>query len=119
MWERIHDHEPDTGELTVRALMSAECPQWSALPMEYVRTSGTDNAIWRLRVEHGEDLVVRLPRRPYAAEHVEQEMKLLRMPSAVPVSATPRTPSVRHLGKPNEAFPHRWAVLDWLGGADA
>jgi aminoglycoside phosphotransferase (APT) family kinase protein len=117
--ERIHDQEPDTSELTVRALLSAECPQWSALPMDYVRTSGTDNAMWRLRVERGEDLVVRLPRRPYAAEHVEQEMNILRLLAEVPVSAAVRTPTVRHVGEPNEAFPHRWAVLNWLGGNDA
>ena len=64
MNERIHDDEPDTGEQVVRALLQAERPQWAALPMEYLRTSGTDNAMWRVSAESGRDLVVRLPRRP-------------------------------------------------------
>jgi aminoglycoside phosphotransferase (APT) family kinase protein len=87
--------------------------------MDYVRTSGTDNAMWRLRVERGEDLVVRLPRRPAAAEHVEQETNLLRMLAEVPVSRNLRTPRVHHVGEPNSAFPHQWAVLGWLSGTDA
>ena len=76
--ERIHDDEPDTSEPMVRALLAAECPAWADLPMEYLRSSGTDNAMWRLRPEGGNDLVVRLPRRPNAAANVEQETYLLR-----------------------------------------
>ena len=67
----------DDAQVTLQSC-SAECPQWSALPTEYVRTSGTDNAMWRLRVEHGEDLVVRLPRRPYAAEGLRSNCRSAR-----------------------------------------
>jgi len=75
--ERIHDNEPDTGEAVVRSLLQAECPHWANAPIEYLRTSGTDNAMWRLRVDHGPDLVVRLPRRPGAAAGVLQEVAVL------------------------------------------
>jgi aminoglycoside phosphotransferase (APT) family kinase protein len=117
--ERIHDEEPDTSEQIVRALLSAECSQWSALPLEYVRTSGTDNAMWRVRVERGKDLVVRLPRRPSAAKGVDQEMNLLRILTAVPLNANVRTPNVCHIGEPSDVFAHQWAVLEWLEGTDA
>lgn len=100
-------------------MLAAECPAWADLPMEYLRSSGTDNAMWRLRQEGGNDLVVRLPRRPHAAANVELEMGLLNALSATHVSSVVRTPTVRHVGEPHEAFPHRWSVLDWLEGTDA
>lgn len=119
MSERIHDDEPDTSEATVRTLLAAECPAWGDLPMEYLRSSGTDNAMWRLRIEDANDLVVRLPRRPNAAANVEQEMELLGALSATRLSSVVRTPTVRHVGQPHQAFPYRWSVLDWLEGTDA
>lgn len=117
--ERIHDDEPDTSEATVRTLLAAECPGWARLPMEYLRSSGTDNAMWRVRVETGVDVVVRMPRRPHAAEMVEQEMKLLSALSATQLPSVVGTPTVRHVGEPHEVFPHRWSVLEWLDGTDA
>jgi aminoglycoside phosphotransferase (APT) family kinase protein len=60
--ERIHDDEPDTSEAIVRALLAAGCPQWATLPLTYLRTSGTDNAMWRVHADGGGDVVVRLPR---------------------------------------------------------
>ena len=119
MSERIHDDEPDTSEATVRTLLAAERPAWANLPMEYLRSSGTDNAMWRLRLEVGDDLVVRLPRRQHAANKVEQEMQLLSALSTTPLAAVVGTPTVRHVGNPHEVFPHRWSVLDWLEGTDA
>jgi aminoglycoside phosphotransferase (APT) family kinase protein len=116
---RIHDDEPDTSEATVRALLAAECPVWAELPMEYLRSSGTDNAMWRLRPENGNDLVVRLPRRPHAAETVEPEMGLLGALAATHLSSVVHTPRVRHVGEPHEVFPHRWSIMNWLEGTDA
>src|SRR5262245_33243022 len=75
--ERIHDDEPDTSEGTVRALLEGQCPGWAGLPLSYVRTSGTDNAMWRVHVDGGEDVVVRLPRRPGAARTIGHEVELL------------------------------------------
>jgi aminoglycoside phosphotransferase (APT) family kinase protein len=117
--KRIHDDEPDTSEATVRALLASECPSWADLSMEYLHSSGTDNAMWRLHGEPGDDLVVRLPRRPHAAEQVAQEMELLGALRTSRLSSIVRTPNVRHVGEPHEVFPHRWSVLDWLDGTDA
>lgn len=117
MNERIHDDEPDTSEPVVRVLLAAECPQWATAPLEYLKTSGTDNAMWRVQLEDGVDVVVRLPRRPGAAAMVEQEVAVLRRVDAADIGVP--TPVVRHVGSANEAFPHRWSVLDWIDGTDA
>jgi len=119
MGHQIHDDEPDTSEATLRALLQAECSQWSDLPAEYLQTSGTDNAMWRVRVDGGSDVVVRLPRRPRAAGLVAQETALLRALSATRIGTVVSTPRVLHVGEPHEVFPHRWSVLSWLEGTDA
>ncbi|MEM8621603.1 MAG: hypothetical protein AAGF73_17980 [Actinomycetota bacterium] len=56
MSERIHDNEPDTSEAVVRALLQAELPELAASPVEYLATSGTDNAMWRIHTDSGRDL---------------------------------------------------------------
>ena len=119
MTERIHDDEPDTSERVVRVLLAAECPQWSTAPIEYVMSSGTDNAMWRVRLQDQPDVVVRLPRRPDAAASAEHEMRVLRQIEQSQVRSRVITPSVRHTGRPHEVFPHRWSVLEWIDGSDA
>jgi len=116
---RIHDDEPDTSEPIVRALLEAECSQWAKSPIEYLETSGTDNAMWRVRRNDGPDVVVRLPRRPHAAAGVEQETAVLRQIAHTRIGSVVQTPLVRHAGQPHEVFPHRWSVLEWIGGSDA
>jgi aminoglycoside phosphotransferase (APT) family kinase protein len=117
--ERIHDHELDTNELTVRALLAGQCPEWSGLLLSYVRSSGTSNAMWRVHVPDDADVVVRLPRRAETEETMVQELRLLPMLADTPLALIVRTPLVRHVGQPSDAFPLRWAVLGWLDGADA
>lgn len=117
--ERIHDDEPDTSEPVVRMLLTAECPQWSASPIEYLKTSGTDNAMWRVHLGDQPDVVVRLPRRPGAAAGVEREVTVLRQVERSRLRSIVATPSVRHVGRPQEGFPYRWSVLEWIDGSDA
>lgn len=119
MRHRIHDDEPDTSEAVVRTLLAAECPQWARLPTEYLHTSGTDNAMWRVRVVDAADVVVRLPRRPRAAENVDAEANLLQRLQASDLPSVVSTPEVLHVGQPHEVFPHQWSVFGWLDGTDA
>jgi len=117
--ERIHDDEPDTSEPVVRALLRADLPQWSDSRIEYLATSGTDNAMWRVYVDEGCDVVVRLPRRPGAAEGVLRETAVLRELYDRGFGSVVKTPRVRHVGEPHERFPHYWSVLEWIDGTDA
>ena len=119
MAERIHDDELDTAEATVRALLRAQCPQWSQLPLSYLRTSGTDHAMWRICMSNDDDVVVRLPRRARSGETLRRELELLTLIATSPLAGVVATPTLRHMGEPTDAFPHPWAVLDWLDGSDA
>ena len=119
MSERIHDDEPDTSESVARTLLQAECPKWARSPLDYLATSGTDNAMWRVRADDGPDLVVRLPRRPGSAANVLQETALLAQIERASIGAFVRTPKVRHVGQPHDVFAHHWSVLEWIDGADA
>jgi aminoglycoside phosphotransferase (APT) family kinase protein len=117
--ERIHDDEPDTSGPVVRSLLEAECPRWSQSPIEYLATSGTDNAMWRISVDDGPDMVIRLPRRPGAAAGVLHEAAVLQQIEPTSIGSTVNTPKLRHLGEPHELFPHHWTVLEWINGSDA
>jgi len=117
--ERIHDDEPDTSEPVVRALLEAECPQWAQLPIQYLKTSGTDNAMWRVRIGQEPDVVIRLPRRPGAAAGVLNEAAVLRHLEQASRGTKMRTPRLRHLGQPHDVFAHDWMVLEWIDGSDA
>ncbi|MFT4167058.1 MAG: aminoglycoside phosphotransferase family protein [Microlunatus sp.] len=107
----LHDDEPDTSPQVVQTLLSEQAPELCELPLEALNNTGSDNALYRL----GTDLVVRLPRRPGAARSIEVELAWLPRLSGLPVAV----PRVRHAGEPTGHYPYRWAVLHWLGGADA
>jgi aminoglycoside phosphotransferase (APT) family kinase protein len=117
--ERIHDDEPDTSGPVIRSLLEAECPQWAQSSIEYLKTSGTDNAMWRVRVDDGPDMVVRLPRRPGAGAGVLREAAVLGQIERTSLGSDVKTPTVRHVGEPHDVFPHRWMVLEWIDGSDA
>lgn len=97
---------PDISEMLVEKLVQAQFPQWAGRPVVAV-PSGTDNLMFRL----GDDLVIRLPRRP--GPNVEKEYRWLpwlapRLPLAVPEPVA--------LGRPGEGCPLTWSISRWLPG---
>ncbi|WP_328943282.1 aminoglycoside phosphotransferase family protein [Streptomyces sp. NBC_00250] len=103
--------ELDIDTALVERLVAAQFPEWAGLPLRAVASAGTDNAMFRL----GDDLVVRLPRVPYAARQVEREQRWLpllgpHLPLDVPVP-------VGRAGESAE-FPLPWSVYRWLDGDD-
>jgi len=109
---KMHDDEVDTNVSLVARLLAAQFPQWSDLPVEPVRSAGTDNALYRL----GEHLVVRLPRIHWATGQVEKEQRWLPrlapyLPLAIPVPLA--------MGMPAEGYPWHWSVYRWLEGETA
>jgi len=108
----MHAGEVDTDASLVRRLLSAQFPQWADLPIERVRSSGTDNALYRL----GDDMVVRLPRIHWAIGNVGKEHRWLPrlaplLPLAIPVPLA--------MGMPAEGYPWHWSVYRWLEGQNA
>ena len=108
----MHDDEVDIGLTLARRLVAEQFPDWAGLPMQPVRSAGTDNALFRL----GADMAVRLPRRPAAGEQARKESRWLpllapHLPLDVPVPLA--------LGMPAESYPYPWSVCRWLAGEDA
>lgn len=109
---KMHDGEIETDPALVRRLLAAQFPQWAALPIVPVASSGTDNAIYRL----GDDLAARLPRIGWAARQAALEAEWLprlspHLPLALPVPLA--------LGRPAEGYPFDWSVCTWLPGTSA
>jgi aminoglycoside phosphotransferase (APT) family kinase protein len=110
--KKMHADEVDTDASLVCRLLATQFPQWADLRIERIASAGTDNAIYRL----GDDLSVRLPRRPGAIGQVEKEERWLpilapHLPLAIPVPLAK--------GTPGEGYPWHWCVSPWLKGDDA
>ena len=69
----MHVDEVITDGSLVGRLLAVQFPQWADLPVEPVRSAGTDNALYRL----GDDMVVRLPRISWATGQVDKENEWL------------------------------------------
>src|SRR5215204_712045 len=109
---KMHADELDTDAALVERLLIEQFPHWADLPIEPVLPMGTDNALYRL----GDDMVVRLPRRPRDSITLEKERWWLPklaplLPLAVPVPLA--------AGTPGETFPLAWSVYTWLSGENA
>jgi aminoglycoside phosphotransferase (APT) family kinase protein len=95
----------------VRWLIARQFSRWADLPLTKVRSAGTDHAIYRL----GDDMVVRLPRLPAAANMVDNEQQWLpRLAPLLPLAV----PEPLGKGAPDDWFPYPWSVYRWLPGKD-
>jgi aminoglycoside phosphotransferase (APT) family kinase protein len=70
---KMHVDEVDTDVSLVCRLFAAQFPHWADLPIEPVRSAGTDNALYR----PGQGMVVRLPRIDWAVGQVDKEQQWL------------------------------------------
>lgn len=111
---KMHTDELDIDAALVSRLIRGQFPQWAGLPIRRADSSGTENAIYRL----GEDLSVRLPRRPAASqlERLEKEHRWLpRLAALLPLAI----PVPLGRGRPAEGYPLPWSVHRWLEGETA
>ena len=109
---KMHADEVDTDISLVGRLVAAQFPRWAGLPIQPVRSAGTDNALYRL----GDEMVVRLPRIHWAVAQVEKEQEWLPrlaplLPLAIPVPLAQGTPA--------DEYPWEWSVYRWLEGETA
>ena len=106
---RMHADEFEADADLVSRLLTRQFPQWADLPLEPVASAGTDNALFRL----GAQMVVRLPRILWAVDNVNREQEWLpHLAPLLPVAI----PTPLGLGEPDEGYPWRWSVYEWLDG---
>jgi aminoglycoside phosphotransferase (APT) family kinase protein len=108
----MHPDELDTDAALVERLLTQQFPHWAGLSIEPVLTMGTDNALYRL----GDDMVVRLPRRPRDSIVLEKECRWL--PKLAPLLPLD-VPIPLAKGAPGAGFPLAWSVYSWLRGENA
>lgn len=108
----MHKDEIEIDVGLVAHLVEAQFPQWARLPLSRTGAHGTDHAIFRL----GDDLAVRLPRHPGAAEQVEKEGRW--SPWLAPRLPAP-IPAPMGRGAPSETYPYPWSISPWLEGETA
>ena len=109
---KMHADELDIDDALVGRLLAAQFPHWAGIPIEPVRSAGTDHALYRL----GDDMAVRLPRIPGATGQVDKEQRWLpwlapHLPLAIPVPLAQ--------GAPGAGYPWPWSVYRWLEGENA
>ncbi len=112
MTKTLHENEFRISADLVSRLLTSQFPNLSSLPLRPVYGGGTDNVMFRL----GDDLAVRLPRRPEASGQIEKEVRFLPVLAPhLPLSI----PEPVHYGAPSEIFPHPWSVCKWIEGENA
>lgn len=109
---KMHADEIATDVALVRRLLAGQFPRWADLPIDLVRSYGTDHDIYRL----GDHLAARLPRIGWATRQAAKEAEWLsklapHLPLAVPVQLA--------MGHPAEGYPFGWSVYEWLPGENA
>jgi aminoglycoside phosphotransferase (APT) family kinase protein len=104
----MHADETPTDVSLVRRLLTAQFPEWAALPIAPVPSSGTVNALYRL----GDDLVARLPRTGWGVGVAAELEWLPKLAPLLPVEI----PVPLAKGEPAEGYPWEWGVYPWLAG---
>lgn len=106
----LHIDEVEIDETTVRRLIDRQFPEWDRHALSPAG-HGTDNRMLRL----GDDLVVRLPRKPGTADAVAKEQRWLpRLAPHLPLTI----PTPVALGRPDDEYPFAWSVYRWVDGTD-
>src|SRR5262245_56314290 len=111
----MHPDELPTDPTLVTRLLTDQFPTWAGLPVERVPSPGTVNALYRL----GDDLVVRLPLVPWAADGIVEEYALYQRLTPLRARIAPlRIPEPLALGQPAFGYPCPWSVYRWLDGTN-
>jgi aminoglycoside phosphotransferase (APT) family kinase protein len=113
---QMHTGQLDVSPEMVRQLVNEQFPEWRALPINGIASSGTVNAIFRI----GDQLVARFPLQSGNAvstrEWLESEAEAARELLGRTRFATPEAVA---LGEPGAGYPLAWSVQTWLSGVTA
>lgn len=108
----MHSNETEVDLDLATRLLRSQFPELSRLPLRPVVSSGTENAMFRL----GDQLALRLPRLPGAAEGLVKESAWV--PRLAPQLSL-KVPVPVELGQPAQGYPFPWAVVRWVQGEPA
>ena len=112
----MHAGQLAVSVVAVRQLVDEQFPQWRELPVRYLASQGTVNALFRI----GGTLLARFPLRPGDAEATR---RLLQSEAHAARELLGRTgfptPEPVALGKPGAGYPLPWSVQTWLPGTVA
>jgi aminoglycoside phosphotransferase (APT) family kinase protein len=109
MHSRLHDDEIPIDVPLVRKMVDSQFPDYSALPLNRLRESGSTNVLFRL----GDDLLVRLPRQPVGSAAIDKEQRwVTEVCHHLPVAV----PEIIGLGEPEFGYGERWSIVRWIDG---
>jgi len=107
--QRLHEDEVAIDADLVRELIRGQLPQLADLDVRQVAAPGTDNVVFRL----GDEMSVRLPRKPAAVSGLMVEREWLpRFAAQLPLAV----PEPIASGEPTQSYPFPWLVCNWVSG---
>ncbi|WP_326563006.1 aminoglycoside phosphotransferase family protein [Micromonospora sp. NBC_01796] len=112
----MHADQVEITTDVVAALVAAQFPDWSALPVRPVTSYGTVNALFRL----GEDIVLRFPLQPNLDPELRDDL-LTEQANARRIAAyvSVAVPEPLAIGEPGEGYGGPWTAYRWIPGETA
>lgn len=107
----MHDGQVDVDVDIVRGLLAEQRPEFAALSIERVTSTGTVNSLFRL----GAEFVARLPLTLEWSNGIEHEWRLL--PWLSKHITAVRLPAPVFRGEPTASFPFTWSIYRWIDGS--
>src|SRR5271154_1584759 len=107
--QKFHSGEIDISADLAGTLIADQFPRWAGMPIRPVTKSGTECVLYRL----GDELVIRLPRRPGKSLGAILDQGML--PRLAPLLPVP-IPALIARGRATSDYPALWGVLRWLDG---
>jgi aminoglycoside phosphotransferase (APT) family kinase protein len=110
---KMHENELEIDEHLVHVLLKDQCPQWADLTITPIKSSGTDNALFRLGTEY----VVRLPRIEWEPGSIDQKInkEYEWLPKIAECLTTPISVPV-FIGIADKHYPYPWLIAKWNEG---
>lgn len=110
---KMHADQLDASAEVVAALVAEQFPEWRALPVRPLPSTGTVNALFRL----GAEIVLRFPLQPTAdpelrAELLREQEHARLLGRHLPIAV----PEPLGLGEPGEGYPGPWTAYRWIPG---
>ncbi|MEV1314788.1 aminoglycoside phosphotransferase family protein [Micromonospora arborensis] len=112
----MHTDQVDVTVDVVAALVAEQFPQWRALPVRPLASSGTVNALFRV----GTEIVVRFPLLPTADPQLRAELRQEQEYAGLLAAHLPiAVPEPLGLGEPGAGYPGPWTAYRFIPGEPA